>query len=341
MNQHCFLKVIVCLGFFLPAVCPGQFISRTAYVEVQEVFQGDGTNRSFLTNLAGAGSLRGLERTLPRSGSYARASAVADASALRFSGKGSHHATLFNGEGRTFAYGYGGVQVSDSIYLTSPSVPNGAHAQATAHIRLVVSSEETFTGTVGSYNTSVDINLANFRTQFGYWGTNQGLPNGEFFIDMPAYVDGPNPPYAVNHLNLTATAGTSGFGGLQPSGPSFSSSASCSFTLTWGGIVSLKLDDGTVISDFQATGISGASYRSQRPRPDQTSSISKASPSALALQWAGTSNTFYQVESTTSLGAGSWAPQGEAVEGNGTNSLMETLPGTGHRFFRVVDAPLP
>jgi hypothetical protein len=343
MNQNCFIKIVLCVSFFLPVICEGQTISRVLNVRARESLSGEPTELTAQTNSSSAGSFRGLDRTLSSSGSYGRASIVADAFALRLSGKASSHAGLFNGAGPTLGEANASAVLQDSVIISSPSIPDGAHYSGTARIRVLISSSRTVPSPEGGFGGTVSITLYHFQTGFIFWSTNSttNAPNGEFLIDMPATVDGLNPPYQLNTVFLTAEASSGAIGGSQGGGPAFSSSASASFTVTWGGIVSLKLDDNTVISDFQVTGVTGASYRNQRTRTDQSASISKPSSSNIALQWAGTTNIFYQVESASSLLAGDWSAMGDAVEGSGTNLLTDSIQQVGSRFYRVIDAPLP
>lgn len=306
----------------------------------RDTIAGESETKATSTNVVGAGSLS-LAMTANRSSTHARSSVVADTFALRFAAKATAHGTppltagsLFGG----MADANMGASCEDSIIITSPSLPSGARRSATARVRLLLDSQGQVTGNTNWAAGSVS---ADFRlgTASSVWNTNSanGFPKGTVLVDVPVQVDGPNPPYWSHYFLLSANAGASAVSYAEGEFPT----ATATITLTWGGIVSLKLDDGTVISDFSATGTSGASYRDQRLRTDQTASISQPNTSAIALQWAGTSNMFYQVESASSLQVGDWSPLGAAAEGNSTNVVMESVSGVGNRFYRVVDAPLP
>lgn len=307
---------------------------------VRDTVAGESETKSVSTNVAGAGSLS-MEITANRSNTRARRSVVADAFAMRFSAKATAHGTPPLTVGSLHA-GVAdasmGASYSDSLYIISPSLPIGSRFLATARIRLLMDSQRHVTGNTNWAGGSVS---ADFRlaTPFSVWSTNSanGFPNGEVLIDVPVTVDGPTPPYVDQYFLLQATASAS----ATSYEDGHFTTATAGLTVTWGGFVSLKLNDGTVILDFTATGATGAAYRGQRLRTDQMASVSKPSASAIALQWAGTSNIFYQVESAASLAAGSWSPMSGAIEGNGANAVMEGIVGSGNRFYRVVDAPLP
>jgi hypothetical protein len=338
-NQHHRLSILFSFGFLLPAVCPAQSINRAGYATAGDTLAGVTEGNSTSTNVAGAGSLS-IAATANRSSASARSSVVADSFALRFSARATAHGAPPLTAGSLHGSSGGasmGASYSDAIIIASPSLPPGSHP-ATARVRLLISSQRLVTGNTNWASGSVSLGFS-LATGSSTWETNSvnGFPNAEVLKDVPVGVEGPSLAYSPQYFALSAVANASATSYEE----GHFTAATTSITVTWGGIISLKLNDGTVISDFTATGATGAAYRGQRLRTDQMASVSKPSASAIALQWAGTSNIFYQVESAASLAAGSWSPMSGAIEGNGANAVMEGIVGSGNRFYRVVDAPLP
>lgn len=316
------LTLVLWLGLLLPVCCPSQTINRGFGMLTSELVDGLAENLSLSTNVAGTGTAT-FQLTSSTGNSYGRSSATANSAALRFALK----ATAHGGSGHANA----AASYFDRITIVSPNVTG--YQSGTARIRLLVSAQRQLAGTTNPYTAQVSISLNN-------WGTNSQmphpLPNGELLVDLPVYIDGPSPTHQTNEWLLIASASASATGTAETS-----ATVSGSLVVTLGGIVSLKLDDDTPITDFEATGALGRDYRFQRPRPDHIPTISRMDPSTIALQWAGTSNFFYQVEASSSLAAESWLPVGGVAEGNETNALLESIQATSHRFYRVIDAPLP
>ena len=338
MNYRRFTGLLVCQLSMISLVCSSQTISRNGGVRARETIIGISEEISAATNIAGAGSIWALERKLPKSGSYGRSSSVADATALRLSAKASGRGgQLADASHPTLGEASADVILSDSVVIIAPDAPSGSNP-GTVRVRLMIASERHTSGPTNASSGSVFVDLKNFRSGFTFWTTNatEALPQGEIHIDMPAFIHGGSPPYSSNILYLNVNAGMGAIGTTT-----FGSSASAAITLTWGGIVSAKLDDGTPLPNFEVIGASGANYRSQRARTDLAAGIAAGvGNSAIALRWPGTSNIHYQVETTTALEQ-PWQMLDESVPGDGSNTVLKAVEPVTSRFFRVIDAPLP
>ena len=263
MNQLCLLRVVVVLGFLLPAACPGQTITRGGEARTQDAVEGHGETKFTNTNAPGAGNLS-IEMKADRSGTHALGSTMANASAMRFTARavaeGTPPLTVGSPDGG-LAHARISSSLNDSITITSASLPPDAHEHAVARVRLLIDSRGERTGNQNWAYGGVFVNLMLANTM-SVWSTNSvnGFPNGEILIDVPVQVDGINAPYTAQNFLLSATAGAN----ATSYEDGHFTSATADVTVTWGGFVSLKLTDGTVIADFTATGASGDSYRSKR-----------------------------------------------------------------------------
>lgn len=179
------------------------------------------------TTSSSTGNILSWEKSLPRTGSRTRASSTMNGNALRFSVKARVHALAFpeaDGIGGVTADAYGDGLYQDSLFISSGDLPVDGNLSGIARVRLIVNSERSVSADhpdLAGLSSSVIV-LANFRNHSSFWTlsfTNASI-SGEYFIDVPAFINRTTNFAQVNHLGLYVSVGANART-LPPSGSSF------------------------------------------------------------------------------------------------------------------------
>ncbi len=315
-----------------------QIVEAEARVGASEWIIGQVLQSNGVTSLTNTGTIWNYQRTAEQTRSHGRGSIVADASALRLGLKATANAQSRPQASLTSAFSDLTASIQDVCIATSSSVDSPTQGYARA--RLIIESDQSSNANIPTRQAngrirvfSIDPNNPILNRSF----TLEDMPAGELFVQIPIVISPLDAP-VENFLRLDIQTRVESEGS-----PTVGRSLRVGLVVIWGGIESIETQPGEFLEDFLVVNPLGEDYTHARPRPDLNLRIQNnpLDSNQVDIQWVGTQDIRYHIESNTVIGNAGWSILGNSHLGNGNNVLRQPVSTSGYRFYRIRDAVLP